>query len=517
MKISGLNVNSSKSSIWFSPNTPEHLKNLASSILGFKTSDKPSLYLGIPLGISGKTKDFDCVIDKIKSRINSWSNKYLSHAGKIVLIKPVCSAILAFYMQSLPFPKSLYLVIDKQIRDFFWSSFHGKQKLHLVNWNSITLPTEEGGLGLFKTFERNQAFLGKLVWRMMHESSSPWAMICNHRLKSKSKASILLKSLKRGLLILNKGVKHIIHYGSQTSLWFDNWLPMGPLRNLISGPLLLHDENLTVADALTLEGFWDWQHISFTLPQKIYHAFISSPRDPLSSTHDVISWGHSSNGIFSVKAAYLLHLHSKNYPSRNLKWIWSLNCHPRIKFFTWLICHDSVATILNLAKKGMSLYPYCVMCGTHDESVDHLFQSCPISLMIFSMCSFPSNTDCADFFTWFKACATSKDPSYLHIPFGTIFLYYVWNIWLSRNRKIFHNEPIFPSAIYHSSITCAAEFFHLTSTSSAFTQHSQHRQSSFISWNPPQEGWFKINVDGACDPTSNNIVAGGLIRDHRGN
>lgn len=119
MSMSGLNISSSKSSIWFSPNTPNHRKSFACSTLGIKEIHNPSSYLGIPLGIFVKKKDFDCIIDKIRSRVNSWNAKYLSQARKMVLIKSVCSAILAFYMQSLPLPKSVCLALDKYIRDFF--------------------------------------------------------------------------------------------------------------------------------------------------------------------------------------------------------------------------------------------------------------------------------------------------------------------------------------------------------------------------------------------------------------
>lgn len=38
-----------------------------------------------------------------------------------------------------------------------------------------------------------------------------------------------------------------------------------------------------------------------------------------------------------------------------------------------------------------------------------------------------------------------------------------------------------------------------------------------VKWMAPEEGWLKLNIDGACDPISNSIAVGGIIRDQFGN
>lgn len=146
MSLLGLNINYSKSSIWFSPNTPDSKKLFASNVLGIKEPQRPCVYLGIPLGIFRKKRDFEYDIDKIKNRI-SWNGKYLSQLAKMVLICSVCSAILSFFMKCLPFPKGTCSNIDKCLRNFFWDSMDGKKKLHFINWDTIRTPIDEGGLG----------------------------------------------------------------------------------------------------------------------------------------------------------------------------------------------------------------------------------------------------------------------------------------------------------------------------------------------------------------------------------
>lgn len=42
--------------------------------------------------------------------------------------------------------------------------------------------------------------------------------------------------------------RSVIRNDRTTSFWFDNWLGIGPLRDLIEGPLSLHDAALLVRD-----------------------------------------------------------------------------------------------------------------------------------------------------------------------------------------------------------------------------------------------------------------------------
>lgn len=89
-------------------------------------------------------------------------------------------------------------------------------------------------LGILKTFDKNQVFLTKLVWRAKMEKEATWAKLCRARSSFKScKNTILGKCLARGELFTNLGAVKIIHSGRNTNLWFDTWLACGFLRSLI--------------------------------------------------------------------------------------------------------------------------------------------------------------------------------------------------------------------------------------------------------------------------------------------
>lgn len=51
-------------------------------------------------------------------------------------------------MQGVALLNHLCEKLDKINRDFLWSSFTKKKKLHLVGWSKIIRPKDEGGLGI---------------------------------------------------------------------------------------------------------------------------------------------------------------------------------------------------------------------------------------------------------------------------------------------------------------------------------------------------------------------------------
>jgi hypothetical protein len=50
-------------------------------------------------------------------------------------------------------------------------------KLHLVEWDKMCSPTDEGGLGIRNMRRFNQALLGKWLWRFAHEEKVWWRSV----------------------------------------------------------------------------------------------------------------------------------------------------------------------------------------------------------------------------------------------------------------------------------------------------------------------------------------------------
>lgn len=81
--------------------------------------DNYNKYLGLPI-VVGKSKynTFRGLKDKIWRRISSWKCKFLSTAGKEVLIKSVLQAIPAYTMSVFRLPKAILKEIESWIATF---------------------------------------------------------------------------------------------------------------------------------------------------------------------------------------------------------------------------------------------------------------------------------------------------------------------------------------------------------------------------------------------------------------
>ena len=80
----------------------------------------------------------------------------------------------SYFPSIFKIPTLIALRIEKLQRDFLWSNCGEGKKDHLVQWDLVCRPKEFGGLGFGKISLRNQALLGKWLWRFPKDSSILW-------------------------------------------------------------------------------------------------------------------------------------------------------------------------------------------------------------------------------------------------------------------------------------------------------------------------------------------------------
>lgn len=128
----------------------------------------------------------------------------------------------------------------------------------MVNWNTVTLPKKEGGLGIKSMRSLNMAMLTKLGWRLLNEENNTWAKVltCKYmkseaqvvNIKRKRSDSNVWKGICAAAPVIEKGVIKVVKNGKKTSFWNDRWLGNDKLRNHTIGPLNKDADNLKVAE-----------------------------------------------------------------------------------------------------------------------------------------------------------------------------------------------------------------------------------------------------------------------------
>ena len=176
-------------------------------------------------------------------------------------------------------------------------------------------PKDEGGLGIQEARAKNIALLSKLNWRMYHEQDALWAKVilkkycANSRVRSrdpeKLPSSPNWKAINLGFSIFKKGIAWGIGNGAGVNLWMDNWVNGESLLAMIEGPLRQEELSLKVSDLCDYQA-WNWDLISFNLPQIIKDKIKAIPIQMYGNGRDTVMWKCSNNGEFNTNLAYRL-------------------------------------------------------------------------------------------------------------------------------------------------------------------------------------------------------------------
>ena len=164
-QVSGLAINLQKSEVL----TTNVYRNQAEQIaltIGCKLAEFPFMYLGIPLSDRHlpKTAYLD-LLTKLNKRLAGWEARFLSIAGRLVLLNSILSSLPIYYMSVLKLPQWVLSEIDKIRRRFLW---HGAADqvngYSLANWDMVCQPKSNGGLGILDLKIFNYALLLKWHW-----------------------------------------------------------------------------------------------------------------------------------------------------------------------------------------------------------------------------------------------------------------------------------------------------------------------------------------------------------------
>ncbi|GAV84593.1 zf-RVT domain-containing protein, partial [Cephalotus follicularis] len=168
--------------------------------------------------------------------------------------------------------------------------------------------------------------------------------------------------------------------GMSLSLWYDPWLNGVSLVDRY-GERVIQDSGIQRNARLSTvikEGVWDWP---LTSPELNDISNLTNGL-PLSNTTDRIHW-KMKGGSFSIKDA----CNTINNQSREVEWwkiAWFPRSIPKHSFCVWLTFWESHRTLDKLVKWGMISSNNCSFGCGQEETIDHLFFSCPFTARVWT-------------------------------------------------------------------------------------------------------------------------------------
>lgn len=101
---SGLSISLEKSTIYMA-GIEEAERRIILSNLPFAVGNLPVKYLGLPLMIQAmKTQDYLPLLERIRGRISTWTSRFLSYTGRLLLIKSVLMSFVNFWATAFRLP-----------------------------------------------------------------------------------------------------------------------------------------------------------------------------------------------------------------------------------------------------------------------------------------------------------------------------------------------------------------------------------------------------------------------------
>lgn len=389
---SGQVVNYQKSGIFFSANVRRDKQQVIKDILGVQNELGDSKYLGLP-SLVGKSrkKVFNFVKERVWRKVQDWSHKILSKAGKTVMVKNVGQSIPSYAMSCFMLPKSLCTEIERLLNGYWWSSNGNENKgIRWLAWDKMATAKCMGGLGFRNLHGFNIALLGKHVWKFAHNPSSLVARIFKARYFSDrhileaqkgTGSSFIWSGIWEAKENLKKGFRWVLGNGEEIRVLKDPWLK-GKLD------FCVEDSHLNnVRDERACQYFrsnsrdWDVQKVQHDFHHNDIE-FILQRRIPQYNAKDRIIWAGSNQGQYTVKSGYQFwtsQINSDQSVSDSKGWskIWKMQVPHKVRTFLWRFCKNNVPVRYLIRGKGVATTIICPMCEVDIEHMCHLFCKCP--------------------------------------------------------------------------------------------------------------------------------------------
>jgi hypothetical protein len=261
-------------------------------------------------------------------------------------------------------------------RIYFKLSFLGgsedHRKITWVDWNSVCLSKEVGGLGVRSLREFNYALLGKWCWRLLADRNSLWFRVMAARYgvegsqlaeggRSASSWWRIIATLRREEWFTYH-VSYGVGNGKLTMFWSDVWVGGVALRERFSRLFDLSCFNeVSVFDMCQLgwgEGgeAWQWRRGLFAWEEEAVGelCLLLQNVNLQVDKEDRWHWNLEMSNAFSVRSAYkVLATHHTTAALVTLKSLRQKDIPLKVVLFAWRLFRDRLSTKDNLIRREL--------------------------------------------------------------------------------------------------------------------------------------------------------------------
>ena len=225
----------------------------------------------------GKSRvaSFASIKGRIWDKINGWKEKFLSHAGKKVLLKAVLQAIPTYTISVFKLPKTLCQGINSLFSKFWWGHQNNNSKIAWLKWSKMGMAKQKEGLGYRDLELFNMALLAKQGWRIMQNEESLVAKVLKQKYFSKESflssrlgcnPSYVWRSICGAKQLVQAGMIWRVGDGSSIKIWGDKWIDSS-YSGMIQSLVWVLGENAMVSALIDdSTKWWNYEFIREVFP-----------------------------------------------------------------------------------------------------------------------------------------------------------------------------------------------------------------------------------------------------------
>jgi len=457
---SGQTPNLNKSSILFSKNVPNQVRNQIKYIFPVPDLNPNTIHLGHPLIFNHKdrNKAYAFIKNKFHAKFTTVKANKLNHAGRLTYIQSVLSAIPVYYMSTILFSKAFIAELTTIIKRFWWAGIQEKNAtnpIHFRSWEDICQSRQNGGLGIRDLHLVNKSlatnknpFLQQIIKAKYYPTSSFWNAT-NNVPKSAFWSSILQVKQE-----LSESVQLQLHQGN-SSIWSAPWCD---IWKSIHDHLLIPVTTLPLPSTVNQLWYpgtrnWNLPLLSTTFDNQAIRHIINTPTVD-STDSDLLRWTPAKDGLGTVKAIYkhLSNNNTVNIPATGTRSItpqantilcrvWKCkSIPPIIKTFTWRLIRRALATADRATRFSSPGNNTCDRCNMIENDY-HMFFQCTLPRQVWltanpsiNTANLPHEIDGVQSTLTLIVNDTTPEALLSKI------LYTLWFVWKARNDYHFNRK-----------------------------------------------------------------------------